>query len=126
MFDFCIPILAARHTFRALAFATSTLHAVASYAERDVVPVTPPVAVPLKFDSVLSGYKPMTDQKLGSWREANDTVSRIGGWRTYLREAQSKDSATPSATQPAAVANDAAPPKAEPKPNPHAGHGARP
>lgn len=39
-------------------------------------------SMPLQFESVLSRYKPMTDQKLGSWREANDTVTRIGGWRT--------------------------------------------
>lgn len=24
----------------------------------------------------------------GSWRDANDTAARIGGWRSYLREAQ--------------------------------------
>lgn len=79
--------------------------------------------IPLRFDSVLSRYKPMTDQKLGLWRDANDTVTRIGGWRTYLKEAQ-----TPAA--PATTAPSATPPPAAPgtpaTPNPHAGHGAKP
>lgn len=28
-----------------------------------------------------------------SWREANDTVARIGGWRVYARESLSSDRA---------------------------------
>jgi hypothetical protein len=77
----------------------------------------------LRFDSVLSRYKPMTDQKLGSWREANDTVTRIGGWRTYLKEAQAPgvmESAAPGVSvAPAKSPNPVAP-------NPHAGHGVKP
>ena len=64
-------------------------------------------ASPLGFESTLARYKPMTDQKPGSWREANDTVTRIGGWRAYLKEAQ-----VPTPNAPAAA-------------NPHAGHGAK-
>lgn len=41
--------------------------------------------------SSLAQYRRMTDEKVGSWREANDNVGRIGGWRTYLREAQQPD-----------------------------------
>lgn len=74
-------------------------------------------SMPLQFESVLSRYKPMTDQKLGSWREANDTVTRIGGWRTYLKESQAPDA--PVTTAPGTTAPPAAP-------NPHAGHGAKP
>ena len=74
----------------------------------------------LRFDSVLSRYQPMNDQKLGSWREANDTVARIGGWRTYLKESQSPDAASPSATP-----GPAAPAAPETK-NPYAGHGTKP
>lgn len=74
----------------------------------------------LRFDSVLSRYRSMTDQKLGSWREANYTVARIGGWRTYLKESQAPDAASPGAnTVPAA-------PAAAATTNPHAGHGTKP
>lgn len=84
----------------------------------------PPIALgspmPLQFDSVLSRYKPMTDQKLSSWRDANDTVTRIGGWRTYLKESQQPAVATPAL--PAAATQPALPTT----PNPHLGHGAKP
>ena len=76
-----------------------------------------PTDLPLAFDSTLSRYKPMTDQKLGSWREANDTVTKVGGWRSYLKESQAPD----ATTTPPQVA-----PAAPVVPNPHAGHGAKP
>ena len=82
-----------------------------------------PTGSPLAFESTLSRYKPITDQKLGSWREANDTVTRIGGWRSYLKEAQAPDAKT--TTPQAAPAGPIAPPTPA-APNPHAGHGAKP
>jgi len=58
---------------------------------------------------VLSRYTPMTDQKLGSWRDANDTVARIGGWRSYLKESQTPDAEVPATPPvPAAPAAPAA------------------
>ena len=77
-----------------------------------------PVAT-LNFESVFARYKPMTDQKLGSWREANDTVTRIGGWRAYLKESQAPEVTAPAS--PAAPSKPAAPTAA----NPHADHGAK-
>jgi len=77
----------------------------------------------LQFESVLSRYKPMTDQKLGSWRDANDTVTRIGGWRNYLKEAQAPDASV--STTPDMKARSATP-SAPAAPNPHAGHGVKP
>jgi hypothetical protein len=49
-----------------------------------------------------------------SWRQANDTVARIGGWRAYAREAQ--QSAEPRVSSPP-------PQKAM---SMHPGHGAHP
>lgn len=40
------------------------------------------------YRSALSAYRPYAEQSVGSWREANETVNRIGGWRAYAREAQ--------------------------------------
>ena len=42
----------------------------------------------LSFRSALHGYQKFTDEKVGSWRDANDNVGRIGGWREYAKEAQ--------------------------------------
>lgn len=89
-------------------------------------PTAPGASMPLQFESVLSRYKPMTDQKLGSWRDANATVTRIGGWRTYLKESESESkSQPPEAAAPALPATPNTP-SVPTTPNPHAGHGAKP
>jgi hypothetical protein len=33
-------------------------------------------------------YQGWRDEPLQDWREVNDRVGEIGGWRTYLRESQ--------------------------------------
>ncbi|HSV34611.1 MAG TPA: hypothetical protein VLI46_03595 [Ramlibacter sp.] len=45
----------------------------------------PPPTVP--FQSALAGYQPFADDKPIPWRQANDTVREVGGWRAYSREA---------------------------------------
>ena len=56
------------------------------------------------YRSAWSGYRPFADEKVISWKDANDEVRRIGGWRTYLREsqaAQPSGSAGAAGTAPA-------------------------
>lgn len=36
----------------------------------------------------LINYRPGPSPDLQDWRQANDTVARVGGWRAYLQEAQ--------------------------------------
>ncbi len=51
-------------------------------------PAPRPSAVALpKFASALRDYRAYADEPIASWREANDTVRRIGGWQAYSREA---------------------------------------
>ena len=70
---------------------------------------------PLAFQSTLAGYQRHAEQPVGSWREANDTVNRIGGWRAYAREARQLD---------APATNNAPPKPATPAPaSAPAGHG---
>ena len=57
------------------------------------------------YRSALEGYKPFADQPVAGWRQSNDTVRSIGGWRAYAREAQG------AASAPAAASS-----------SPHAGH----
>ena len=45
-------------------------------------------ASPLAYRSAFDGYKRMADQPVQPWRESNDTVGRIGGWKAYAREGQ--------------------------------------
>ena len=48
------------------------------------------------YESAFDGYRRFGDEALRPWREANDTVGAIGGWKAYAREAQSEDAAAPS------------------------------
>ena len=85
-------------------------------------PLDPKASVPaLNYESSFSHYRRLGDEKPVSWRDANDTVTRIGGWRVYAREAQQTDPA------PAAKPVDAAPAtkpnnSAKPMPAGHGGH----
>lgn len=61
-------------------------------ARAEARPATDPGAAtaPLVHRSALSSYRRSggEDPPATAWREANDTVGRIGGWRAYAREAQ--------------------------------------
>lgn len=46
---------------------------------------------PVQHFSALARYRRAGDTAVGSWRDANDTVTRIGGWRTYTREAHAPE-----------------------------------
>jgi hypothetical protein len=60
-----------------------------------------PVPISLDFTSSFANYHPFTEQPVLPWREANDTVRQIGGWRAYAKEVlQPEPTATPA---PAAV-----------------------
>ncbi|GAB4113977.1 MAG: hypothetical protein Fur0014_16690 [Rubrivivax sp.] len=62
-------------------------------------PLDPEARVPaVVHRSALAGYRPLDDRRV-PWREANETVNRIGGWRTYLRQAQQPE---PPASAPGA------------------------
>lgn len=84
----------------------------------------PPAAQPTasgRYQSAFEGYQSYGDAQLLPWKESNDTVGKIGGWRVYAREAQgaqpSPASGAAGATRPA----DAVVPAADP----HSGHGKR-
>ncbi len=81
--------------FRCLAMACSVLAATA-FAQQSPAPAARPPAhdaAPASvYRSAWSGYRPFAGEKVISWKDANDEVRRIGGWRTYLRESQSGQS----------------------------------
>jgi hypothetical protein len=62
-----------------------------------------PAAVP-NYVSPLREYRAFADEPVASWREANETVQRIGGWQAYSREAYQalRKPATGTPTKPAA------------------------
>lgn len=52
----------------------------------------PQLVVP-EYRSPLSTYQPFEDADPLDWKEANDRVGEIGGWRVYSREAFESDDA---------------------------------
>ena len=45
------------------------------------------------YRSSFAGYHGFAEQKVADWRESNDKVGQIGGWRAYAREAKTPDPA---------------------------------
>jgi len=64
------------------------------------------VVPPTDYRSAFDAYRKHREQKVESWKDANDNVGRIGGWRTYAREAHQPD---PPAARPAVPAEPATP-----------------
>ncbi len=99
-------------------------------------PLDPKATVPaLRYVSAFAQFRGIGDEPPVSWREANDAVARIGGWRVYLREAQQPAPVEPvvpstapaqgpatSAAQVPAPAATTAPKPAAPMPAGHGGH----
>lgn len=79
-------------------------------------PLDPQAKVPAhKFESSFAAARRGADDKPVSWREANDNVARIGGWRVYAREAQQPESTVDAPASPASAGAA--------KAMPHHGHG---
>lgn len=57
---------------------------------------------PIHYRSPIEGYRPDTETAPGDWKQVNDTVRAIGGWRTYAREsaAASAPAETPQSASP--------------------------
>lgn len=83
---------------------------------------------PLVHASAFLQYRRLADAPVGAWRDANDTVTRIGGWRVYARDAAqpaSRAASMPAGSASAPGTKPAEPAQAVPVPgakDPHAGH----
>jgi len=92
-----------------------------SYAHAQPTPGAVPAApnssasavAPLQYFSIFNQYQPFKEQSLLPWREANDAVGKIGGWRFYAKEAQQTGAADKPAGPPAGT-------------DPHSKHGGKP
>lgn len=77
----------------------------------------------MRYESSFAQFRRIGDDKPVAWREANDAVARIGGWRVYAREAQQPDPAAaekPAAPSQAPASTPAL--AAPPMPAGHSGH----
>jgi hypothetical protein len=55
---------------------------------------------PVTYQSPLATYRGLSEGKVMSWKETNDNVGRIGGWRVYAKEAQQPEAAERSQATP--------------------------
>ena len=84
----------------AQAFAAPPPNPIAPAADAD--------AAPPAYRSAFEGYQRYTEEKPVNWKEANDSVARIGGWRAYAKEA--------SQSSPPAASTESDPGSAPAKP----------
>ncbi|MFZ2739329.1 MAG: hypothetical protein WBI20_10290 [Burkholderiaceae bacterium] len=54
----------------------------------------------LKYNSVLSQYQGFNDQALSPWRQTNEVVEKIGGWRAYAKEASQAEASDKALIEP--------------------------
>ncbi len=54
----------------------------------------------LPYQSAFSGYQSFKEQQVSSWREINDEVEKIGGWRAYASEASDSEASASEDAQP--------------------------
>lgn len=82
-------------------------------------PLDPKAHVPaLVIEPSFAKVRRPGDEGPVSWREANDTVARVGGWRVYAREAQQPEPTPPAPpTQPPSRSD-----LAKPMPHGQGGH----
>ncbi|GGC63526.1 hypothetical protein GCM10011396_08120 [Undibacterium terreum] len=48
---------------------------------------------PLRYQSTLQTYRPYADSEVSDWKQLNENTGRIGGWRTYAKQAREPDAA---------------------------------
>ncbi len=120
-----------RHPVRWLLPAMLALAAAAAGAAD--APTSPPqpsadpldakAAVPaVTYRSGLAAHRRLGEAEPVPWREANDRVGRIGGWRAYAREANAPEPAGQTTPAPKSAAEAASMPMSKPMPGSHGGH----
>lgn len=82
----------------ALALTALTAHAQPA-ARPDPLDPAAAVPAPVLATAIPRSARAAADQPL-SWRDANDAVTRIGGWRVYAREGRQPDPAPAASPQP--------------------------
>ena len=114
-----------------LVWATATAWAQDSRPSLPQRPAADPLdamalVAPLTYRSTFATYRRLSEPDAMAWREANDQVGRIGGWRAYAREA--------NAPEPSPASKPASKPAPSPDPatgtspsspsikDPHGGH----
>ncbi|MFO1221262.1 MAG: hypothetical protein U1E89_23130 [Burkholderiaceae bacterium] len=85
-----------------LAWCVSALAAGPQSAAQRPDPLDPAASTPpASHESVFRDYRRVGEIQKIPWKQANETVERIGGWRAYAREALAPAAASAPASRPA-------------------------
>ena len=76
----------------------------------------------VSYTSPVADYQPFVDEKITSWKLANDKVGQVGGWRAYAKEAQQPDNTSAPAQNIAPIQKPASSNGDAMKTDPHTGH----
>ncbi|HOM13997.1 MAG TPA: hypothetical protein PLB41_11840 [Rubrivivax sp.] len=87
----------------------ASAHATRPAARPDPLDAKAVVPAP-HYRSAFARFRAFGDDNPVSWREANEAVARIGGWRVYAREAQQPGAQPSGAAAPASPASPTSPP----------------
>ena len=89
----------------ALPLGLGSAHAQGAAGPAQPDPLNAQAAVPaLVHTSAFTAYRRHAEVEPIGWRDANDTVARIGGWRAYAREAAAASPAPPAPVNAAGAA----------------------
>lgn len=78
-----------------------------------VAPAFAQEATPFEYRSAFDGYRHFAEEEVQPWKQTNDTVREIGGWRAYAREMREPAKVPAAGEKPAESQKTA---------DPHAGH----
>jgi hypothetical protein len=84
-----------RLTTIALAAASS-----AALAAESTVPVVAAPSQPLPYISAFDGYRPFKDEPVGSWRDANTEMGKLGGHVGHLGKTKPTEPSASGALSP--------------------------
>ena len=77
------------HPLAALTLAAFAMAPVPGAAQTSTTPpLEDPWAAQLPYRSAFEGYQAFSEEKLAPWKESNETVRQVGGWREYSRRAR--------------------------------------
>lgn len=77
--------------------AVIAMTAMNASAQTTPASASPRSAQPL-YRSAFEAYRPFSEERLLPWKETNDTVGKIGGWRAYAKEANAAQPASGAAS----------------------------
>ena len=112
-----------RSDYQAILAVLCLAGAPVSAATNDPADAAAPVP-PTNYQSPFAQYRVLGEDRNTPWKEANDTVRSIGGWRAYAKEAAEAAKAGAARAPSAAPAAPSTPPVApKTRPAPQHKHG---